>query len=150
MSSKTGGCLCGKIRYSSSGEPEHQLVCHCRMCQRASGSACMGLIFVASSDMEITQGEPRSYQSSPTLIRHFCPDCGSPLFVERTSRGLYGILAGSLDDPSLFEPQMHICLSSSEGWLQLNDNLPRHQEKPKGMTPTLKDDSATGRVGDRR
>lgn len=110
----------------------------------------MGLIFVKSGELEISQGEPRAYQSSPTLIRHFCPDCGSPLFVERTSRGLFGILCGSLDDPGLFEPQMHICLSSAQGWLQLGDNLPRHQEKPEGMTPTLDYDSVTGRVGDKR
>ena len=106
----------------------------------------MGVMFVHSADLMITKGETRSYGSSSTGIRHFCADCGSSLFFERENKALHGILVGALDDPSLFRPTMHICMSGKQPWLTLADGLPGYGEKPEGMTPTGAYDSVTGRL----
>lgn len=150
MPQKTGGCLCGVVRFAFDGEPRLQAVCHCHMCQRASGSAFMPLLFVDKGALTVIRGEPRAFQSSATLIRHFCPNCGSPVFVERTSSERYGILVGALDDSSGYEPTMHICFEAHQGWLELADTLPRHEEKPAGMTPTLSYDAATGQATEKQ
>lgn len=150
MSRQTGGCLCGNVRFAIDGEPRIQVLCHCRMCQRASGSAFMPLLFVEREAFTLTKGEPHAFRSSATLVRHFCPNCGSPVFVERTSSGRYGVLVGALDETRAFQPTMHICFDASPEWLELADDLPRHDEKPAGMTPTLNYDAATGRATEKR
>ena len=150
MPRNSGGCLCGDVRFEFDGEPRIQAVCHCHMCQRASGSAFMPLLFIDKDALTLVQGEPRAFQSSATLIRHFCPNCGSPVFIERTSSSRYGVLVGALDDSSVFKPTMHICFEASQGWLELADALPRYEEKPAGMTPTLNYNVATGRVTEKK
>jgi hypothetical protein len=119
-----------------------------RLFQRASGSAFMGIMFWKTADVVVT-GETRCYGSSSSGIRHFCPDYGSSLFFERASTALHGSLVGSLDEPSLFHPTMYICMSVRQPWLSLTDTLPKHEEKPEGMTPTGTYDSVTGRLVER-
>ncbi len=106
----------------------------------------MGLVFVRSTDLVIKKGEPRTYGSSSSGFRHFCGVCGSSLFFERVSKALHGILVGALDDPSLFQPTMHICMSGKQAWLNLTDGLPEYEEKPPDMTPSGAYDSVTGRL----
>lgn len=140
----TGGCLCGDVRFRCSGEIAHRLVCHCRMCQRASGSAFLALLFFPMSAFTVTKGRTQTYQSSSTGIRHFCGRCGASLFFERTSSALCGIHVGALDDPGIFEPAMHICLSARQPWVELPEGVAQYEEKPAGMTPTGEYDSVTG------
>ena len=58
---RTGGCLCGAIRYESSGEPVFALQCHCRDCQRQSGSAYVAAVRVPAAEFHITKGNPKHY-----------------------------------------------------------------------------------------
>jgi hypothetical protein len=116
------------------------------MCQRASGAAFMGLIFFEAGAVRLTKGHAKVYQGSETLRRHFCSDCGSPVYVERTSSNRFGVLAGALDDPAVFRPTMHICTSSSQRWLKLADALPIYNEKPPGMSSTVSYDVTSGKV----
>jgi hypothetical protein len=110
----------------------------------------MPLLFVDKDALSVVQGDPRAFQSSATLMRHFCPNCGSPVFIERTSPNRYGVLVGALDDSSEFMPTMHICFDASQGWLELADELPRHEEKPAGMSPTMDYDVATGQATEKQ
>jgi hypothetical protein len=141
-----GGCLCGAIRYEIDDVNDFQAICHCRMCQRASGSAFIGVRFVPGPSFRLTKGETRCFPSTPTLNRHFCGTCGSPIFIERHLTGRIGLLAGSLDDTSVFTPTMHICLESEAPWLAPAVSLPRLARKPQGMTPLADYDPITGRV----
>jgi hypothetical protein len=150
MAQKSGGCLCGSIRFEIMGAPVLQVVCHCRMCQRASGAAFMGLIFFESGAVSLTKGRPNVYQGSETLRRHFCSACGSPIYVERTSSNRFGVLVGAMDDPSEFRPSMHICTSSAQPWLKLADSLPNFIEKPPGMSATVSYDPKSGKVTEPR
>ncbi len=80
---RTGGCLCGAIRYESSGEPVFALQCHCRDCQRQTGSAYVAAVRVPAAEFRITKGKPKHYiakaDSGNEITRVFCPDCGSPI-----------------------------------------------------------------------
>lgn len=145
----TGGCLCGTVRYEASGAPSLSAICHCRMCQRASGAPYMGLLFMPSNNVRVIKGGPHIYQSSPTSNRHFCGQCGSPLFFERHTRSLTALVVGSLDDPNIFKPQMQVCLESAMGWVDTLDDALRYSQKPEGMTPLVDYDPVTGALADR-
>ena len=142
----TGGCLCGAIRYEAKGTPALSAICHCRMCQRASGAPFMALLFIPSDNVNVIKGDPEVYRSSPTSNRYFCRRCGSPLFFERHTRSLTAVMVGSLDDPNIFRPEMHVCMESAMGWLEIRDNAPRHLKKPVGMTPLVDYDPVTGNI----
>ena len=120
-----GGCLCGAVRYAVTGPTHSASTCHCRMCQRASGSAFMGFFTVATADVAIT-GEIRSFASSAFAIRGFCPRCGSPLTMAYTHEtDSIGLTMGSLDDPMDVPPELHWGVESWVPWLNVVDHLPR-------------------------
>ena len=83
---RTGGCLCGAIRYETVGEPVFSLRCHCRDCQRQSGAAHVPAARVPSAGFRILQGTPKRYvtkaDSGNDIVRVFCGNCGTPLYVQ--------------------------------------------------------------------
>ena len=131
----TGGCLCGAIRYESAGEPGFTLLCHCRDCQRQSGSAYAAGLRVAASGFRVTQGEPKFYiktaDSGNEITRAFCRDCGSMLFLRVSARpDLVAIRVGTLDDSSGFRPAADIFVKSAQPWDYMNPGLPKYQTYP--------------------
>jgi len=131
-----GGCSCGAIRYECSAEPIVMMNCHCRACQYASGSSHSTGLMIPRAAFKLLQGEPRYYEkkadSGNTLRRAFCPDCGTPLFA--TSSGNDEILvirSPSLDDPSVFKPQIDIFTDAAQAW----DHLDPDTGKFPGMPP---------------
>ena len=75
----TGGCLCGAVRYEADEPPHHVEYCHCRMCQKHSGSAFGVSAAFRADSFRITRGAPKFYKSSDISERGFCADCGSSL-----------------------------------------------------------------------
>ena len=115
---RTGGCLCGAVRYESTGKPLFSLLCHCRDCQQEGGSAYMAAMRVPASGFRVTKGEPKLYVSSSgagnRVTRAFCPECGCPLFIRVSARPeIVGLRVGSLDDPSGFRPEADIFVKSA-------------------------------------
>lgn len=125
----TGGCLCGAVRYATTGEPVNQRICHCRLCQKAIGAAFNARLLMRIADVTIT-GPVSAHHSSETLERGFCQRCGSTVFSRRASVGVMGLTAGTLDDPSLFTPDMHFWTSSQQPWFKAADGLPQYAEAP--------------------
>lgn len=143
----TGGCLCAAIRYEAQGPRIYNIICHCRMCQRASGGPLAALFYVPADHIKIVKGVPHVYRSSATVDRLFCRDCGSPVFFQRTNRpGQRAIFVGSLDDPNDFSPELHVCLSSAVAWMEIRDDAARYEEKPPGMSPTLSYNPVSGKA----
>lgn len=124
MQTLTGGCLCGAIRYEASPEATENWYCHCRMCQKWTGSVVATDVIVKKHEFEITQGEPKYFKSSSIAERGFCPDCGSPLIFRTLKEDWLSIQTGTLDDPELAPPSGHYGIEGKISWLQLNDNLP--------------------------
>jgi hypothetical protein len=136
---RTGGCLCGAIRYESAGDPVFALQCHCRDCQRQSGAAFVAAIRVPAAGFRITQGTPRRYvaraDSGNDTTRMFCGDCGSPLFVQVSTRpDLVGLRVCSLDDPSGFTPEADIFVKSAQPWDFMNPAVPKYLTYPPGRS----------------
>ena len=132
MSSKAnyeGGCLCGAVRYRAAAAPINERVCHCRLCQKVLGASFNARILFRADEVTI-EGAPDFVHTSPDLKRGFCPRCGTTLFSHRLSASAIGVTAGSLDDPSLFKPQMHIFVASKQPWLTIDDGLPQHEGMP--------------------
>ncbi|KAB7783743.1 GFA family protein [Methylorubrum populi] len=105
----SGGCLCGALRYEVRAPPLRVTLCHCRFCQRATGSSHLVEPLFDRDALSVTAGVPRVYQhrsegSGRLLDLHFCAFCGTTLFMtfERFP-GLCGVYAGTLDDPAAIE-----------------------------------------------
>ena len=140
---RLGGCLCGAVRYESEGDPLFSLQCHCRDCQRSSGTAYIAAIRVPSTGFRITKGVPKCYvakaESGNEITRVFCGDCGSPLYVQVSTRpDIVGLRVGSLDDPSGFRPDADIFVKSAQPWVHMAPALPKDATYPPGQsyTPT--------------
>ncbi len=125
----SGGCLCGAMRYQISGEPRFSPLCHCRMCQRWTGSAMLATVAFERDAVVFTKGEPRVYWSSDVSERGFCPECGSSLFTRYASGGAFdGIIfvaLGTLDDPEFVQPDVHYGAEAELSWMQREDGLAR-------------------------
>lgn len=109
MTRHEGGCLCGGIRYAVNAPPFRVTLCHCRFCQKATGSAYLVEPIFEKPALEVIAGQPKIYShrsegSGKIVYVHFCDACGTKLFLtfERFSdvAGLYG---GTFDDPNWFE-----------------------------------------------
>lgn len=129
----TGGCLCKAVRYECSAEPVFMGNCHCRDCQKATGTAFMAAILVPRQAVSIT-GDVKYYEvtgdSGDIISRGFCPNCGSRLFSKRQKAEFMGIVAGSLDDPSQFQPVMDFYTASAQPWDYMNPDLPKFDKMP--------------------
>ena len=133
MTDRTGGCLCGAIRYALSAEPAMQAVCHCRNCQKQAGSAFSIIIGVPEAAVTF-EGALSNYEdqgeSGGAVTRQFCGTCGSPLFSRvAAAPGLVFVKAGTLDDPDGFQPQIHVWAKSKQSWVDLG-NLPQFETTP--------------------
>ncbi|MGE5820690.1 MAG: GFA family protein [Deltaproteobacteria bacterium] len=132
----TGGCICRAVRYECSAEPIMMANCHCRDCQRAGGSAFAPAVIVPTASLKIT-GEAKFHDtqsdSGNIVSRGFCPNCGARLFGKTaTMPDLMAIMAGSLDDPSWYQPRMDIYTGSAQPWDAMNPQLPKFQKSPRG------------------
>jgi hypothetical protein len=131
----SGGCACGAVRYECSAAPLASFNCHCRDCQRETGSAFAAIIMVPTAAFRVVRGEPRYFgvkaDSGFVTKRAFCAECGSSLFgdPERVP-ALRTIRVGSLDDPSGFHPARDIYTASAQPWDFMNPDLPKSPRLP--------------------
>ena len=132
MAKLDGRCLCGKVTYGCDAEPLAQAVCHCKHCQRQTGTALSVLVAVPRGALRI-DGETRSYttvgdDSGSKTERVFCPECGSPLASLPDALPEVALIkAGTLDDASWLDPQMHVWTDSAQPWvaIEAETKLPR-------------------------
>ncbi len=117
----SGGCACGAIRYECSASPLGMGHCHCRDCQRSSGTGHSSVLVVPAAAVAVTGTPPRSHETraddGDTVRRGFCPECGSPLFASSGAHPEFlSIKAASLDDPGSFRPTIDAWTSSAQPW----------------------------------
>ncbi|OFZ92433.1 MAG: hypothetical protein A2Z64_07180 [Betaproteobacteria bacterium RIFCSPLOWO2_02_67_12] len=129
----TGGCLCGKIRYTVSQPLQNIIACHCTHCQKASGAGASHNVLVPASAVTFTSGQPRLYadtaQSGNILKRYFCGDCGSPIYSQRAKLPEMMVLKiGTLDAPGDMKVVMNIWTNSARPWMYMNPATECHPE----------------------
>ena len=128
----TGGCQCGAVRYEILEAPTSCGFCHCRDCQRSTGSGHAPFMLLNRDSLRV-DGKTNCYQSENNnggvTIRHFCAVCGSRLFAEiGESPMIYSLYAGTLDDPNRFIPTIAIYVSRRTDWDQAFENLKEYSE----------------------
>ena len=135
MASIKGSCLCGNIHYSSASEPIFSGVCHCKNCQKSTGTAFSIVVGVSKEKFKVEGKSLTVFQdignSGQPVLRHFCNNCGSQIYSElTTSPNLVFIKAGTLDDNSWLEPKMHVWWSSAQPWVKKDIDLPKFDKNP--------------------
>lgn len=109
MTSVTGGCLCGRVRFTASGEPDRVGLCHCLDCRKHHGALFHASAIFSETEVSV-EGETRHYQG-----RHFCPVCGSSVFSR--SGDEIELHLGALDQPDRFAPTYELWTIRRESWL---------------------------------
>lgn len=135
MTAREGGRQCGAVRYRLTGEPKFLAACHCKECQRQSGSAFGMSLLMGAQDFQLLSGElkvfERSSESGRTIGCAFCPECGVRIYHEpRYVEGVLNIRAGTLDDTSWLQPQVHVWTRSKQPWLELPEGTSTHDTQP--------------------
>lgn len=120
----TGGCACGRVRYKVTIHDDEAYLCHCRMCQRATGSVSIAFKQVKQADVA-WEAAPDWYESSPIAKRPYCSKCGTSLgFQFKEGSANMDLTVASFDDPSHFVPKHHFGAESiHRGWLN-TEGLP--------------------------
>ena len=134
MAGTSGGCLCGRVRYTVNADAAFAGICHCRNCQRYTGSAFEPVVAFPSAAVSV-QGELKTYQdtgdSGQPVYRRFCPNCGSGVIADvAVMPGMTLVLAGTLDDSSSFNPAMEIYCSSAQPWTQTSGERKKFAKMP--------------------
>ncbi|WP_343228404.1 GFA family protein [Sphingomonas yunnanensis] len=108
----TGGCQCGGVRYAVLVDDDDAYLCHCRMCQRATGGVFAALKQVSRAALRWTTREPDRRASSAIAQRGFCRDCGTPLTYEGNGADQLDLTVGSFDDARRLRPVGHFGVES--------------------------------------
>lgn len=129
-----GGCACGATRYRLTRRPMIVHGCHCRWCQRETGSALAINALVESDCIALLSGAPTAVrlpsQSGAGQVIHRCPDCGVALWSHYGAlRDLLAFIrVGTLDDPDAFPPDLHIFTATKQPWVTLPSGVPAFTE----------------------
>lgn len=133
---ETGGCLCGAVRFEIDRDgviSAHH--CHCRDCQRTTGSASTTFLIVPEASFSSLQGEPNYFTVTGTagseVKRGFCGNCGCPLYSEvSVMPGVKFVKAGALDAPSWVRPVSSFWTGSAQPWGHVDDSLDSFEANP--------------------
>ncbi len=126
----SGGCTCGAVRYELTATPLFVHCCHCRWCQRETGSAFVINAIVETDCIKVCDGEPSAIETpsesgrGQTIVR--CPTCWVALWSHYVGIGpkTAFLRAGTLDDPDLITPDIHIYTASKQPWVTLSHDVP--------------------------
>lgn len=135
MSEMSGGCACGRVRYTVpiAADDDEAYLCHCRMCQKSTGSVSIAFKSVKAGDVRWSR-EPDWYDSSPIARRPFCRECGTSLgFRFKDGSENMDLTVASFDEPDQFKPKHHFGAESiHRAWLN-TEGLPeqRTDDYPK-------------------
>ena len=133
---RTAICHCGQLKVIAEGDPERVYLCHCRACQRRTGTAFHFGVNYQRARVRI-EGDYKIYQrgadSGSTIRFYFCPHCGSNLRWEsERNPALCGIAGGAIEDFDL-APTAAVFEESMHDWLELPSVTEHHQQ---GRPPT--------------
>ncbi len=126
----TGGCMCGAVRYETTGESFGVIHCHCQSCRKHTGAPVVTLAGFKADQVEFSGDERKIYESSPGVGRAFCGKCGTPLTWEGDGGELGPIFEfhiSTFDNPDVLVPTAHAFELERIPWFDIADNLPRYE-----------------------
>ncbi|MGH7001095.1 MAG: GFA family protein [Stellaceae bacterium] len=124
-----GGCACGAVRYRLMSAPMFVHCCHCRDCQRQTGSAFVINALIETDRVAVLSGRPEPVavptDSGQPHVIHRCPHCRTAVWSQYDGRSaLCFVRVGTLDDPAALPPDVHIYVRSKLPWVTLPDAVP--------------------------
>ena len=127
-----GGCACEKMRYRLASRPMFVHCCHCKDCQRQTGSAFVINALIETDRVEKLKGESKAVavptDSGLPHDIHRCPSCEAAIFSHYGGRqALSFVRVGTLDEPSELPPDVHIYTRSKLPWVALPANVPAYE-----------------------
>ena len=132
--SRDGGCTCGNVRYRMTGKPLFVHCCHCRWCQRETGTAFALNAMIEADRVELLRGSPivvdtPSNSGKGQKITR-CPDCQIAVWSNYGGAGeaIRFVRVGTLDDPDSVPPDIHIYTDSKQPWVVLPEDVPSRLE----------------------
>ena len=129
-----GGCDCGAVRYRMTSEPLFVNCCHCRWCQRESGSAFALNAMIEAERVVLVKGEPEKVDtpsnSGKGQMIFRCPTCRIAVWSNYAGAGeaVRFVRVGTLDNPDLLPPDIHIFTSTKQPWVVLPAGTPAVSE----------------------
>jgi hypothetical protein len=124
-----GGCACGRLRYRMRSAPMFVHCCHCKDCQRQTGTAFVLNALIETDRVDVLSGEtrrcamPTDSGRPHTVFR--CTDCGTAVWSEYGGlSALRFVRVGTLDDPKALPPDVHIYVRSKLPWIALPSGVP--------------------------
>jgi hypothetical protein len=125
MAEIKGRCRCGKVTYTTSADPVFVGICHCKSCQKSTGTAYATVVAVPAATLTVS-GTTKRFDdvgdSGQATHRDFCPECGSTVTQSAdVMAGITMITAGTLDDPGSVNPAMQIFCDSALPWARIPD-----------------------------
>ncbi len=125
---RDGGCACGAVRYRLTSEPLIVHCCHCRNCQRQTGSAFVVNLLIEAERVQVLAGEPQAVEAPrdhgrPQRIFR-CPECQVAVFSEYGPPQVLFVRGGTLDDPARVTPDVHIYTRTKVDWVTLPAGAP--------------------------
>lgn len=128
---REGGCLCGRVRFTATGEPVAKAFCHCPSCRRAAGAPVVAWAMYPREQVQFSVQELERYESSPGSIRGFCGRCGTTLSFEgELIPGLIDLTIAAFDDPAALAPDVHVWGRHRLPWIPLEADATVFDELP--------------------
>ena len=127
-----GGCLCGRVRYQTTCiNSRFKVNCHCRDCQKLSGSPYVSLMGVPAESFTVS-GEVKCFEhqggNGGQMLTFCCRHCNSRVYGKpELARGMIMIAATSLDVPENFRPNADVFVKSAVSWDSMDENLPKFE-----------------------
>jgi hypothetical protein len=125
---RTGGCLCGAVRYAVHGALRPVVACHCTQCRRTTGHFLAATAARRGNFKLLADSGLKWYASSSEARRGFCAVCGSTLFWEGVGRDYVSIAAGTLDDSTGLAIVCHIHVADKGAYYEIEPGVPQSQD----------------------
>ncbi len=129
-----GRCTCGEIRYRMTSRPLFVHCCHCRWCQRETGTAFALNAMIEADRVVLLHGEPEivdtpSNSGNGQRIAR-CPTCRIAVWSNYSGSGdaIRFVRVGTLDDPDRLPPDIHIFTMSKQPWVVIPEGTPAVEE----------------------
>ncbi|KAJ3895346.1 Mss4-like protein [Lentinula edodes] len=136
---RNGSCLCGAVRFTIKGDPFHYLVCHCKNCQKASGSAFMTNVWFKNEAFTLNAGQDalKFFQDTDTdtgkpLSRYFCSNCGSNVFFRMSPdlprSDIYIVQGPAIEGSEIWAPRKESFLANKLPWVKHLETKPKEKK----------------------
>jgi hypothetical protein len=145
MGEYEGGCECGSVRYTMTDEPIFVNCCHCRQCQKITGSAFAINGMIEADRLQVVKGEEKL---STDTGEARCSECGTLLWgVHRLFRDtIKFVRLGTLDEAERIAPNAHFFIRSKHRWVTIPDGVPQFETLPTDRDPPLMSPEAAARL----